>query len=261
MGGYVTAHFAAQGYPTTTLSGLDARTATQESLQAALMGPGRPQVLINCIGVIPQRGPEAQADLAAVNAHFPHTLAAAAAAASVPLIHLSTDCVFAGTRGKYRESDTPDSTEPYGLSKAAGEPAGACIVRTSFVGSERKGKKSLLEWLKSRAGAVAPGYTNHVWNGVTALQLAKHLESIVRSRGYWVGVRHYHSDTDYSKYDLLRLMAETYGITTTIEPAAGPSYINRTLRSDFAFIPPPPLPQQLREQAQFDEKIGLHLRI
>jgi dTDP-4-dehydrorhamnose reductase len=68
----------------------------------------------------------------------------AAAAAQVRLVHLSTDVVFDGTRGRYREEDEPSPVNAYGRSKleaerlvAAAHP-GATIVRTSLIygGSE-----------------------------------------------------------------------------------------------------------------------------
>jgi dTDP-4-dehydrorhamnose reductase len=63
----------------------------------------------------------------------------AAAAASARLVHLSTDLVFDGTRGRYREDDEPRPVNAYGRSKleaerrvAAAHPA-ATIVRTSLI--------------------------------------------------------------------------------------------------------------------------------
>ena len=67
-------------------------------------------------------------------------LAAAASAADVPFIHMSTDYVFDGTkRTPYREDDPIAPLGAYGLSKAEGERAvrGICakhvILRTSWV--------------------------------------------------------------------------------------------------------------------------------
>jgi dTDP-4-dehydrorhamnose reductase len=52
-------------------------------------------------------------------------------------IHFSTDYVFDGEHGQYRESDTPNPSNYYGLTKTVGEEAAlnahaALIVRTSF---------------------------------------------------------------------------------------------------------------------------------
>ncbi len=76
----------------------------------------------------------------AINAEGPRILARACAAGGVPLIHVSTDFVFAGDRGgPWREDDPVAPVNAYGESKAAGEAAiretWAChvIVRTSWV--------------------------------------------------------------------------------------------------------------------------------
>src|SRR5690606_16030875 len=76
----------------------------------------------------------------AVNRDGAANLAAAACQAGIPLLHLSTDYVFAGdARAAYRESDHTAPTGVYGASKLAGEQAIAArqpahlILRTSWV--------------------------------------------------------------------------------------------------------------------------------
>jgi len=65
--------------------------------------------------------------------------AVAEAARDLRLVHLSTDLVFDGTRGRYREQDTPAPVSAYGRSKAEAERLvaelhpGATIVRTSLI--------------------------------------------------------------------------------------------------------------------------------
>jgi dTDP-4-dehydrorhamnose reductase len=63
----------------------------------------------------------------------------ARASAGRRLVHLSTDIVFRGNRGSYREEDEPDPVNEYGRSKAeaerrvAGAHPAATIVRTSLI--------------------------------------------------------------------------------------------------------------------------------
>lgn len=65
--------------------------------------------------------------------------AVAAAAAGRRLVHLSSDLVFDGTRGRYAEDDRPAPVGAYGRSKAEAERRvaalhpGATIVRTSLI--------------------------------------------------------------------------------------------------------------------------------
>ncbi len=75
-----------------------------------------------------------------VNRDGAAVLAAAARAARVPIIHISTDYVFDGTKkAPYREDDPVAPLNVYGLSKASGEDAvrSICpshvILRTSWV--------------------------------------------------------------------------------------------------------------------------------
>jgi dTDP-4-dehydrorhamnose reductase len=73
----------------------------------------------------------------------PGVLAAACAGAGIPMVHISTDYVFDGSKdGAYLESDPACPMNAYGRSKAAGEDAVRCrlkhhiILRTAWVYSE-----------------------------------------------------------------------------------------------------------------------------
>jgi dTDP-4-dehydrorhamnose reductase len=76
----------------------------------------------------------------AVNAEAPGAMARACNAKGIPLIHVSTDCVFDGTKdGAWTEDDAPSPLGAYGRSKLAGERAvlesgaEAVVLRTSWV--------------------------------------------------------------------------------------------------------------------------------
>jgi dTDP-4-dehydrorhamnose reductase len=90
-----------------------------------------------------------QDDAAGVNAEGSGVVAAAAAGRR--LVHLSTDVVFRGDRGRYREEDEPDPVNDYGRSKAEAERRvaaahpGATIVRTSLMyGGREQGPQERL---------------------------------------------------------------------------------------------------------------------
>jgi dTDP-4-dehydrorhamnose reductase len=82
----------------------------------------RPDAVINCVGVVKQLA-AAHDPIASItlNSLFPHVVARACGEVGARMIHVSTDCVFAGTRGNYRESDFPDASDLYGRSKLLGE--------------------------------------------------------------------------------------------------------------------------------------------
>src|SRR5690606_29403060 len=87
--------------------------------------------------------PQGRRDAWAVNATAVSFLAAAATRARIPLVHVSTDYVFDGTREQHLEDEPLSPLGVYGQSKAAGEQAAATveqhyIVRTSWVVGQGK---------------------------------------------------------------------------------------------------------------------------
>ena len=77
-----------------------------------------PKVVINCIGLVKQLA-AADDPLAAipVNSILPHRLARLCEVAGARLVHISTDCVFSGAKGMYKEEDVSDAVDLYGRSK------------------------------------------------------------------------------------------------------------------------------------------------
>ena len=101
----------------------------------------RPDVVINCVGLIKQLS-DAKDPLSAlpINAMFPHRLAKLCKLAGARMIHVSTDCVFSGQTGMYKESDVSDAEDLYGKSKYIGELNDlphAITLRTSIIGHEQ----------------------------------------------------------------------------------------------------------------------------
>src|SRR5438477_2175827 len=98
----------------------------------------RPDAGVNAVGIVKQRPEALDAILSIeVNSLLPHRLALDCRAVGSRLIHLSTDCVFSGEGGGYRESDRPDPLDLYDRSKLLGEvtaESGAITLRTSMIG-------------------------------------------------------------------------------------------------------------------------------
>ena len=132
------------------------------------------------------------------------------------MIHVTTDCVFSGKDGNYDENSLHDETNDYGTSKSLGELCKATIIRTSIIGEETINKRSLLEWVRSNRGGEINGFTNHMWNGVTCLQLSKIIEKMIREKFYWEGVRHTFSPRSVSKYELVSLINEIYDLNIKV---------------------------------------------
>jgi dTDP-4-dehydrorhamnose reductase len=186
---------------------------------AGLLAQTRPDAVINCVGLVKQLA-VADDPLQAIpiNALLPHRLARLCDVAGARLVHVSTDCVYAGTRGGYREDDPPDAQDLYGRSKLLGEVdyPNAVTLRTSIVGHELGAAHGLVGWFLSQTGTVR-GYTRAVFSGLPTVELARVIRDHVLPRPELHGLYHV-SAAPISKHDLLRLVAEVYGKATTITP-------------------------------------------
>lgn len=215
----------------------------------------RPIAVINCVGLVKQLADAAE-PLAAIplNALLPHRLARLCQAMGARLIHVSTDCVFAGTRGMYQESDPADAQDLYGRSKCLGEVdyPNAVTLRTSIIGHELDGAHGLIGWFLSQSGRVN-GFTRAIFSGLPTVELAKVIRDYVLPRPELRGV--YHVSTEpISKYDLLRLVAQVYGKKIEIVPADKP-VIDRSLDStrfrEVTGYAPPSWPELIRAMREF----------
>lgn len=196
-----------------------------------------PVIIINCAGVIKQRNYKAL-DLIKVNSEFPHLLEKFKATheyLNLNIIHITTDCVYSGRTGCYKENSVHDCLDDYGKSKSLGEPTHLTIIRTSIIGEEKYSKLSLLEWVKSKKGQAIQGYTAHFWNGVTSLALAKYIDTVISNNSFWSGVHHIYTKNPYgdkapSKYELVRKISEVYSLDITVIPHET-GLVDRTLSS------------------------------
>jgi len=186
---------------------------------AGVLARVRPQVVINCVGVVKQLA-EADDPLAAIpiNALLPHRLARLCAVADARLVHVSTDCVFSGTRGLYTEADFPDANDLYGRSKYLGEVdyPHAVTVRTSIIGHELDSAHGLVGWFLSQSGPVR-GFRRAVFSGLPTVELARVIRDHVLPRPELRGVHHVSAEP-INKYELLKLVAEAYGKSIEIQP-------------------------------------------
>ena len=226
-----------------------------DSLASALAA-ARPDVVVNCVGVVKQRS-QADDPLVAVpiNSLLPHRLARLCSLAGARLIHVSTDCVFSGRRGNYRESDFPDADDLYGRSKYLGEVdyPHAITLRTSIIGHELDGARSLVGWFLAQGSAVK-GYTKAVFSGVPTVELARIIRDHVLPHPELHGLYHV-SAAPITKYDLLTMVAATYGKSVAIAPDASVT-IDRSLNSErfqeatgFSAAPWPELIDQMHDFA------------
>lgn len=180
---------------------------------AKVIADVNPQVVINCIGIVKQRD-EAKAAVPSitVNALFPHQLADLCEAHGARLIHLSTDCVFSGRRGRYTEDDLPDPVDLYGRTKLLGEldRPGCLTLRTSIIGWELKQRSGLLEWFAAQRGRTIRGYRGAIYTGVSTAVLARLIGDLVVNHPDLSGMYQVAS-RPITKYDLLVRLCDALG--------------------------------------------------
>jgi dTDP-4-dehydrorhamnose reductase len=198
------------------IDGIDA--ANFESV-SKLIETNRPDVVINCIGVVKQLA-AAHDPIASItlNSLLPHVVARACAGVGARMIHISTDCVFAGARGNYAEADVPDAPDLYGRSKLLGEVTERGLtIRTSIIGRELRTSNGLVEWFLSNRGRSVRGFPRAVFSGVTTRVLAETLANIIEHHPSLSGLYHVAAEP-ISKYDLLVMLNEAIGAGVTIAP-------------------------------------------
>jgi dTDP-4-dehydrorhamnose reductase len=191
----------------------------------------KPAVVINCVGLVKQL-PGSDDPLTAIpmNALLPHRLLAMCKVAGARLIHISTDCVFDGARGMYRESDFADATDLYGRSKYLGElhDPQAVTLRTSIIGPELGTAHGLVGWFLAQRGPVK-GFTRAIFSGLPTVELSRVIRDFVIPAADLSGLYHV-SSAPISKYDLLRGVAHEYGHSIEIV-SDGELVIDRSLDS------------------------------
>ena len=190
--------------PVRLIAGISAEDP--DTLRSALER-ARPDVVVNCVGAVKQ-AEEGQQPIPAIriNSLFPHELAAACRESSARMIHVSTDCVFSGERGRYSEQDVPDAADLYGRSKLLGEISGEGLLtlRTSLIGRELRSSLGLLEWLISNRGGSVKGFSRAVFSGLTTIALASEIGVVIEEHPGLDGIWHLASEP----IDKLELLTE-----------------------------------------------------
>jgi dTDP-4-dehydrorhamnose reductase len=208
-------HFASE-LADSIITGIDVENS---DALARLFSNVRPEAVVNCIGLVKQLA-EADDPLSAlpINALLPHRLARLCELVRARLVHISTDCVFLGTKGGYKEEDTPDALDLYGRSKLLGEVdyPHAVTLRTSIIGHELNSAYGLIGWFLSQKGSVK-GYRRAIFSGLPTCELARVVCDLVLPHAELHGLYHVAAEP-ISKYDLLCMVNREYDIGLEIEP-------------------------------------------
>ena len=196
----------------------------------------KPDYLINTIGVIKHRKEINNfKNTIYLNSIFPHKLAKISIINKIKLIHLSTDCVFSGDKGNYSESDIPDASDLYGISKKLGEInyKDSLTLRTSFIGFEKKNNTGLFDWIINSKEPKIFGFTRAYYNGFTTLELSKIIFKVIKLNLPISGLYNL-SSSKISKYRLLKIINKAFNLNKNIVKNTNFS-CNRTLNSKLFF--------------------------
>jgi len=221
-------------YQTSNHIRFDAANSNVTQLARKLPGDS---TVINCTGVIKHKidnsNPETIQEAIKVNSVFPNSFSNACMEKNISIIQIATDCVFSGKAGNYSELSKKDAQDIYGLTKSAGEVIAENVMnlRCSLVGRERSNHLEFLDWVLSHPkGGVIHGFTNHFWNGVTVLDIAKFVEGSITQNFFKSGIHHFVPSDSMSKYELIQQVCSHFERgDLKITEVEAPTAVNRVL--------------------------------
>lgn len=183
---------------------------TSETSLKSLIKEHEFDAIINCTAIVNQAAEEDKAGAAYLNAYLPHLLESLTAGTKTTVVHRSTDCIFSGAKGQYTLDDVPDAKSFYARTKTVGELINEkdITIRVSLIGpAQDEGDGSLLNWFLNQRGEVK-GFANAIWTGLTTLEYAKTIESLLNQKAH--GVFQAAPNRVISKYELISLFEKYF---------------------------------------------------
>jgi len=185
---------------------------------AALLEASKPDVIIHTAGLRSLDYCETHPEEARrVNVEGTLRLAEAAAEHDIPFVFISTESVFDGTRGMYREDDVPNPITIYGRTKLEAEQSvrrllpDALIVRTSSIYGRSQHGQSLAEYILEELADGRPleMITDSAFSPILSDNLAEAILELVRThRG---GLYHVAGTERCSRYEFALAVAHVFG--------------------------------------------------
>ena len=178
----------------------------------------RPDIVLHAAAEVRVDWCEDHPDQAArINAYASGVLAEAASQSGASFLYVSTDSVFDGARGGYRETDATSPLNVYAQSKLRGEEAvfralpEAIVARTNFYGWGSSRRSVLLDWIvrELAAGRELPGFADVIFCPSLASDVAEALLDLLERKVH--GVFHVAGPKAISKYEFARNVAQVFG--------------------------------------------------
>jgi len=170
-----------------------------------------------------------------INSIFPHRLDSLKGKKQ-KIFHITTDSVFNGIKGNYKETDIHHNTDLYSLTKSMGEVYNVNFfnIRCSIIGNELNSSKYLFNWFISRKNnSIINGYHNHIWNGLTTKVLSKIMLTIVKKKINLPNIIHLIPRDKITKYDLLCFLKNIHNKPIKIRKFSTKVSFNRTLSTTY----------------------------
>ena len=138
------------------------------------------------------------------------------------LIHISTDSVFDGEKGDYKEDDTPNPINIYGKTKLKAEQnvlsthAHSCVVRTNIYGWNKRDKFSLAEWMLNKLtnNEELPALKDVYFSPILVNDLAEVLFKLQERK--YAGIIHIAGSETCSKLDFAYMVAEVFDLDKSL---------------------------------------------
>jgi dTDP-4-dehydrorhamnose reductase len=171
--------------------------------------------VVNCVGLLNSEAEINPEKAILINSYLPHYLEKITSGTKTKIIHISTDCVFSGSKGGYVETDFKDGKGYYAQSKALGELNNEkdLTIRTSIIGPDLNNNGiGLFNWILKQSGEIK-GFTNAYWSGVTTIELSKFIINNILNYNFPSGLVHLTNNEKISKYELLYLIKDVFQLT------------------------------------------------
>lgn len=138
------------------------------------------------------------------------------------LVYISTDSVFDGTKGDYKEDDIPNPINIYGRTKLEAEQkilsihSHSCIVRTNIYGWNKRDKFSLAEWMVNKLtnNEELPALKDIYFSPILVNDLVGVLFKLQEKK--YEGIIHIAGSETCSKLDFAYMIAEVFDLDKSL---------------------------------------------
>lgn len=221
-----------------------------EDAVSEMLKINKPDLLINCAAYnLVDQAEDDFKKANEVNVVGPHNLALASASLGIPIVHVSTDYVFDGTKGSaYDEFDAPNPLSKYGRSKLDGEnEVRSCnprhfVVRTSWLYSKtgQNFPKTMLSFKDREEVNVV---NDQVGSPTYVPHLAEAIMKLIETDAY--GIYHLAAQGTASWYEFAVLLYKKAGISMKVNPISSDELGRKAKRPAYSVLVTTQTPQIL----------------